>query len=165
MGQFSWLDCKTREQILDNKRRKVYALVPEEFGGGHIEEDYYDGYGRFGGKDIYDLVALWNRKRLSAMPNFVLPSKGTPLTICPWYKTYADPYLSDQDLVYKLEDLGMELREIGIHLACYDEDNAALPYPIKITYDSKAKYEDYSPSDADPNQGYISVRGVNFSIC
>ena len=41
MGQFSWLDCKTGEQVLDNVRRKVYVLVPKEFGGGHIEENCY----------------------------------------------------------------------------------------------------------------------------
>lgn len=36
MGQFSWLDCETKEQIIDNKRRNVYVLIPKEFGGGHI---------------------------------------------------------------------------------------------------------------------------------
>lgn len=65
MGQFSWLDCKTEEQVLDNVCRDVYVLVPKEFGGGHIKETCYDGYGNFGGHDIYDLVAEWNRKQLS----------------------------------------------------------------------------------------------------
>lgn len=60
MGQFSWLDCRTEEQVLDNVERNVYVLVPQEFGGGHIKEECYDGYGRFGGHDIYDLVVDWN---------------------------------------------------------------------------------------------------------
>lgn len=55
MGQFSWLDCKTGEQVLDNVERKVYLLVPKEFGGGHIEEDCYDGYGNFGW-DVVNIV-------------------------------------------------------------------------------------------------------------
>ena len=60
MGQFSWLDCKTGEQVLDDLVRDVYLLVPKEFGGGHIHETCYDGYGRFGGHDAYALVAQWN---------------------------------------------------------------------------------------------------------
>lgn len=39
----------------------MYVLVPKEFGGGHIEEDNYEGYGVFGGHDIYELVAQWNK--------------------------------------------------------------------------------------------------------
>lgn len=61
MGQFSWLDCKTQEQVLDDVCRDVYVLVPKEFGGGHIKETCYDGYGRFGGRDVYALVAQWNK--------------------------------------------------------------------------------------------------------
>ena len=57
MGQFSWLDCKTGEQILDNVARDVYLLLPN---GGHIRETCYDGYGNFGGRDAYALLATWN---------------------------------------------------------------------------------------------------------
>ena len=46
------------------------------------------------------------------------------------------------------------LREIGIDIACYDEQNADLPYPIKITHDANAVYEDCEPSPADPCQGW-----------
>lgn len=60
MGQFSWLDCITNEQIIDNRQRDVFVLVPAAFGGGHIHEWCYDGYGNFGGHDIYALVANWN---------------------------------------------------------------------------------------------------------
>ena len=69
MGQFSWLDCITEEQIIDNKVRDVYVLVPKEFRdtyGVHIKETCYDGYGNFGAYDIYYLVALWNRSNVSA---------------------------------------------------------------------------------------------------
>ena len=73
MGQFSWLDCITEEQIVDDKHRNVYVLIPKEFGGGHIVEHCYDGYGHFGGEDIFDLVAYWNRDILSEKPNFIFP--------------------------------------------------------------------------------------------
>lgn len=45
-------------------------------------------------------------------------------------------------------------RTIGIILACNDEDNASLRYPIKITYDKYAVYEWCAPSRTDPNQGW-----------
>ena len=45
-------------------------------------------------------------------------------------------------------------REIGIAVACYDEQNARLKYPIKMTYDETAIYEGCKPSKGDPRQGY-----------
>lgn len=117
MGQFSWLDCKTEEQIVDDKVRDVYVLVPKEFGGGHIVEHCYGGYGRFGGRDIYALVANWN---------------------CP------NKCVNNDEID----------RMVGIDIACYDVDNARLKYPIKITHDENAVYEDCEPSLSDPDQGW-----------
>ena len=56
MGQFSWLDCVTGKPILNDVERTSYVLVPQEFGGGHIEEECYDGYGNF---DFYDILSIW----------------------------------------------------------------------------------------------------------
>ena len=44
-------------------------------------------------------------------------------------------------------------RYIGIDIACYDEQNETIPYPIKIT-SKKMDYEQVSPSKSDPNQGW-----------
>ena len=117
MGQFSWLDCETKEQVLDNVRRNVYVLVPKEFGGGHIEELCYDGYGHFGGRDVFALVANWN---------------------CP------ERCVGDDS----------RDRHAGIDIACYDRDNAKLAFPIKITHDPNAVYEECEYSLSDPNQGW-----------
>lgn len=46
------------------------------------------------------------------------------------------------------------LREIGIDIACCDEDNASLKYPIKITT-KEMEYEDVEPSKRDPKQGWL----------
>ena len=116
MGQFSWLDCKTGEQVLDGVKRDVYVLVPKKFGGDHILETCYDGYGHFGYRDIYALVAEWNRPQLCT---------------------------GNDDID----------RNVGIDIACYNEQNASLKYPIKITHDPNAVYEDCKPSLSDPNQG------------
>lgn len=45
-------------------------------------------------------------------------------------------------------------RNIGIDIACYDEQNFTIPYPIKITHDANAVYEECTPSKSDPNQGW-----------
>ena len=180
MGQFSWLDCITEEQIVDDKERDVYVLIPKEFGGGHIVEHCYDGYGHFGGKDIFDLVATWNREVLSDNPNFIFPyafERAQRIGVkynwnsnyheCidlqihnkPWYEFYKDLNLSVAEvcnaMTTKLDrTYPYEWRYIDIDLACYDEDNEALPFPIKITHDPHACYEFCPPSKSDPNQGW-----------
>ena len=169
MGQFSWLDCITEEQIVDDKTRDVYVLVPKEFGGGHIKETCYDGYGNFGGYDIYDLVAEWNREILSRTPNFILPHKvqkefhgfsndSGKVKLNYWYKHYSNLNLTKEEVIEKIKQDSntnyFEWRVIGIDIACYDEDNEALPFPIKITHNKYASYELCPPSKSDPNQGW-----------
>ena len=157
MGQFSWLDCVSGKQIVDDKVKDVYVLIPKEFGGGHIVEHCYDGYGHFGRHDIFDLVADWNRKDLSENSNFVLPYSNEQIKNKDWYEFYADLNLTREEVVEKTKEKSnrfFEWRYIGIALSCYDEDNEALLYPIKITYDETARYEWNAPSDSDPNQGW-----------
>lgn len=164
MGQFSWLDCKTGEQVVDGKYRNVYLLVPKEFGGKNILERCYDGYGTFGGHDVYDLVALWNRDYIDAsfIERPTLEQYGNDEK---YYNMALERY---RKACYRLTDFQMHkcedymvshygtdyLREIGIDIACYDEDNARLKYPIKITHDKSAVYEDCEPSPSDPDQGW-----------
>lgn len=68
MGFFSWKTSDTNKSISNIYSSRgtfpVYVLIPEEFGGGYIEEINYEGYGNFGGQDIYSLVARWNNPEL-----------------------------------------------------------------------------------------------------
>ena len=144
MGQFSWLDCRSNEQIVDDKRRDVFVLVPYEFGGGHIAEKRYDGYGNFGGHDIYELVLDWNKDYIKT----VLSHKDD------WKCPYSERDAENLERFSKGEPIDCEKRWLGIILACYDEDNVRLRYPIKITHDRYAKYEWCAPSLTDPNQGW-----------
>lgn len=144
MGQFSWLDCITEEQIIDGKPRKSYVLIPAEYGGGHIEEPCYEGYGVFGGYDIYDLVVDWNMPYIDA----VWSNADT------WKCEYLEEYRQDYELLANGQEPNCEKRTLGIGLACYDEDNVRLRYPIKITHDPNAVYEWCAPSKSDPNQGW-----------
>ena len=45
-------------------------------------------------------------------------------------------------------------RIIGIDIAYYDEQNASLPYPIKIVHNAYMSYEQALPSMGDPDQGW-----------
>jgi len=116
MGQFSWMTIDTGEQVYNDYDKEVYYLLAP--GGKKWEEEDYEGYGVFGGKDAYQLVAELN---------------------CP-EKCNGDV---DHD------------RRIGIDIACYDEPHSKLKFPIRITTDPDAKYEDYEGfSESDPNQGW-----------
>ena len=192
MGCFSWLDCqKNTKRSGIRIGEKAYLLVPEDFGGGHIEEDCYDGYGRFGGQDVYELVALWNRKNIDEsnlyneaprLENYAglwdfekkeLKEAGaTEEEIAEKdnaarKKHYNNEVARYKQSIQRLKDFSEEvdegvmrnrygddyLRLIGISIACYDEQNAKLKYPIKITRDENAVYEDCKPSKGDPYQG------------
>lgn len=151
MGQFSWLDCKTKEQIFDDEIRDVFVLVPKEFSdkygeGGHIKEVCYDGYGRFGGYDIYDLIADWNREFIPIM--LMYNEKGK------WTDRLSEDEIKDLKAFYEGKEISCPKRHIGISMACYDSDNRKLFYPIKITYNKHATYEYCEPSLSDPNQGW-----------
>lgn len=162
MGCFSWMFCDVPDGKRDGRRliigRRGYLLIPKEFGGGHLAEERYNGYGVFRGKDAYELAAVWNREYMASHPEYAFSENDGRIADKPWYKLYADMSIPaeelDQRLKEELKDMPyMELRWIGIELACYDKDNAALPYPIKIAKDEQSVYEDYGPSKADPMQG------------
>ena len=103
-------DLRHRKEHLQPLLRPqdVPRLCPHPQG---VREDDYEGYGEFGGQDIYALVAYWNK--------------------------------------------GVADRNVGIDIACYDKDNAALKYPIKIASRSNAVYEKCGPSNSCPDQGYF----------
>lgn len=159
MGQFSWLDCKTKEQIVDNALEDVYVLVPKEFRntyGTRIKETLYDGYGDFGGYDIYDLVYEWNKEHIRQ----IYEEKKIEKYLQVYAYNEETEYFGKQTLnsLKEIQDYidsdREHKRELGICIACYDEDNASLKYPIKITHDANAIYEDCEISLSDPNQGW-----------
>lgn len=163
MGQFSWIYSDTNQAMLDGVYHNSYLLVPELFSkeyGPYILEECYDGYGMFAGRDIYELVALWNREFVSKNPDLLL-YRGTKLSSYSWYPFFSDLSLSVEDVLTKWKASGAEdpntyrfceLRQIGIDIACYDDENRAMQYPIKIV-ERPVPYADAYPSDADPNQG------------
>jgi hypothetical protein len=66
--------------------------------------------------------------------------------------------MSEEALMEKYRDISWgntQIRCIGIDIACYDEDQDQLKYPIKITYDRNAVYEHCGISYKDPDQGWL----------
>lgn len=171
MGQFSWLYSDNGKQMVDGKTADSYLLVPPPFQkqyGKFIEEECYDGYGHFDRYDVYDLVTEWNRAFLneemlikpkreqygeekyyqSAMEYF-----ERSVAVLKKYKSGA----SDKEMNAYCSSIGYEYgewkRSIGIFIACYDEQNAALPFPIKIT-SKPMEYDSVGASKGDPDQGW-----------
>lgn len=148
MGYFTWTDARRNPRKL---KCGDYSSADKIGYGGYakivcpdnieIIEPYYEGYGMFDGKDIYDLVVDWNKAYLKDI--FDKKDKS-----CYGYhlKTIAIAYQNDdtdtlQKEVNKLIETGKEQnwfknewkREIGIAIACDTKDNRRLPFPIKIT--------------------------------
>ena len=196
MGCFSWKDCVTGEQIKCDRWRDVYLLIPKEFGGGRILEPRYNGYGKFGGKDVYELVAEWNRNYLEdfvfdeypqleryggfydfeikamreqgmseeeiAHKKLLKAARYHSMAVKRYYRDrmrieYFRKGLSEEELEELFgsrEEVGnTQLRLIGIDIACGDEKNSRLRYPIKLTHSIFTNYEDCPYSPEDPNQG------------
>lgn len=158
MGQFSWLYADNGEQMIDNRRTDSYLLVPPPYQdkyGKYIVEKCYDGYGHFDKYDIYDLIIEWNREMIPEIIRRM--KKGS-------WKCNADAndiktleYFYEHG-VYKSFSKNLwntEQRWLGILISCYDEDNFALEYPIKITSEPM-EYMAVGPSERDPNQGWES---------
>lgn len=191
MGVFSWLDCINNKQVKIGE--KAFLLIPEEFGGGHLKTASYNGYGIFDGCDVYELVADWNREKITDKiikdicqepkknqfcglfdfeKNELLKQGKTPDEIAQkddeiraeYYNNALRRYNIDVEMIKAFragvdddemcDEYGDEYkREIGILLSCYDKNNKRLAYPIKITHDATAIFENCKYSKTDKNQG------------
>ena len=61
MGFFSWNTMDTDESIAnEHSNRKTFRVQMMDNKGNVWTEDDYEGYGRFGGKDYYELLAEMN---------------------------------------------------------------------------------------------------------
>jgi len=57
MGMFSWYTQDTNRRIINGENRHI---VMTDNKGNRYSEECYEGYGEFGGKDYYELMAEMN---------------------------------------------------------------------------------------------------------
>ena len=155
MGCFSWIYSDIKKPLLIGE--PGILVLPQS---GMLVESVYEGYGMFAGQDVYELVAEWNRSYLAEHPEHELCGSGKKVMQCFWYPVYTDLSVPLNEVAWRLREKEKwlptcyELREIGIAIACEDEDNQRLLYPIKICrYRENAEYEKLLPSIRDPGQG------------
>lgn len=147
MGIFTWYYADKPEQKLPYGGIGYIACPDGTFEGGNI----YDGYGVIGGHDPYELVVDWNKDHL---PEIVEKLEGGTKHHfgVPCESNIALAYAEgDMDKVNQMVQAVAERcgswylkdwkRSIGIMIACEDEDNDALPYPIKITSKPEGDYK------------------------
>lgn len=164
MGQFSWMYADTNNETALNEGGQAYVPFPD---GTVIFEKRYRGYGIFRGYDIFDLVADWNRKNISSV-NIRKPLReqwGNTEDAEAWFslaiKRYNKACQRITDFTNGKTSRYMEVtygrdwkRSIGIDIACYDEENVALKFPIKICQNKPICYDALPASNSDPNQGW-----------
>lgn len=144
MGSFSWLradHATERSNLTEGDRYKI--LIPAEFGGGFIEDTYFDyGYVFYGtGKeaDLYGILAYWNKCKGMEYDGEEYPS--TMKEILERGKTH--------------ESVN---RGKGIDIGCYDEQINRLKYPLKlVSMEYEGTYEECDGiSYCDPEQGFYA---------
>lgn len=158
MGCFSWMFADINNRRPLRMGNKGYVLCPDNTV---IFEPNYDGYGEFDGRDVYELVVDWNREHLvSAITSPEIRASVLPVDIqlakeAEKGDKYAERFtmkkiMSGEFAPYMKSDWK---RHLGISIACYDADNARLPFPIKIVSKKGLSYSNTKPSKSDPNQG------------
>lgn len=82
MGQFSWLTQDTDTQIGSEPENTISVTMFDNKGNKWVENEY-EGYGVFGGKDYYELLAemngVYNERSFGIELAFDETKKGTIL--------------------------------------------------------------------------------------
>ena len=61
MGYFSWITQDTNKSIANkDSKRHTFSVTMTDDKGNKWHEPNYEGYGEFGGKDFYELLAEMN---------------------------------------------------------------------------------------------------------
>lgn len=184
MGKFSWCTSDTRKSIpsvidaYEGAPGTVYLLNP--FGKPYREDDY-KGYGEFGSRDVFELVAEWNREYLSSAilekPKIPEGFYGEGVGAVHEMKLarYNALCAAIEDYAHGATDEQMETRHraifdvtlgpdwkrcLGIALTSSEERHVKLKYPIKIV-EKPCAYDKAGISPDCPRQGCIYDASLN----
>ena len=180
MGSFSWCRAEAttkRSNISCGDRYKI--LVPQEFGGGYIQ-DIYDDYGYvfpFYGEDEYDqsyLKYVDGNGKVYQAKEFIDTTIDLYGILAWWNKPDGLDFIVPDDVdtleeaersrpktMYDIMLRGCcdDNRGVGIDIGCYDRQIDQLKYPLKLVSASYRKtYEQcHGRSYGDPNQGFFKA--------
>ena len=155
MGCFSWMFSDYNNALPLNIGMPCYLMCPD---GNAIYEPSYDGYGHFSGHDVFSLVVDWNHEEIRHYLE-----QSVHKSLCSWHESFLilvenDLFEAERNAGLFFHDNEWLLREwkrtLGIDIACYDDQNLSLKYPIKITTTPKIHYEMLPASLSDVNQGF-----------
>ena len=80
MGFFSWKTTDTGKSICNSfSKKKTFRVHMTSSDGTTYIEDKYEGYGEFGGKDFYVLLAEMNKDIIDNVDGDELRDKGIEL--------------------------------------------------------------------------------------
>lgn len=163
MDYFTWTDAKKYSKKEGNGILRDYPACDKiKYGcfcavvcpdNTVIREPHYEGYGIFGGVDIFELIVDWNKDFLIEIFERIKKKSNDKIGV-----EYANEYANlalcyqndDTTGFYKeLEKKGFDIktwkRIVGITIST-GEDNERLKYPIKITTQTKGCYAELYPS-------------------
>lgn len=125
MGYFTWTAANRTPRKLRNSDYAAncklgyfgYAAIvcPDDT---LITEERYEGYGKFDGHDVYDLVVDWNKDHLTEIPNL------------PGFKKWGDSTAYEAIMKAYQEDDEEALRS-AIDAAALTDSYVNLPRPVK----------------------------------
>ena len=143
MGFFSWHTSDTKKSIPNTySGRKTFTVHMITENGLVFTEKHYEGYGKFGGKDIYDLIAEMNKLKSKEEPRLAAIDLLFKTQITNGIKTYTQGTSEDADFFnwgLPLESEGgkspNQLLDEGwkkVHPNGYGEWNIAVKNGIKL---------------------------------
>lgn len=167
------LPNKTEEDKKKKKELEEFLMIGEQDEKGI--KGLYNGYGCIDGVDVYNVIVFYNILASSDkdFEKVLKINKRKDKEFCKsedlkeLRRIYQEAYKNDKVLNYSalitqfiynhefVNNYPDEIRDFGISIGCYDDQNAFLPVPIKMTYDNNLTYENAEFSMSDPEQGFF----------
>jgi len=148
-GQFSWMTHDGGTQIGSENANRIEVTMFDDKGNKWVEKKY-EGYGEFGGKDYYVLLAEMNGVTKENVDDLIKAHK---------VRTFGNDY------VKKARQIGIDLafgENKSLTVACLklsDSKKAKIKFPAlyKNPGSFKANQHDfYTEADSDPNQSWFT---------
>ncbi len=165
MGIFTWTDAAVQNPKRNKSGfyRRKDILEYGKFGkivcpdNTEIPEEHYGGYGMFGSKDAYEVVAEWNREELPEIFRKIVSENAFGSGLAEIASLFASGASDNEvsDFIKASVEAGKYpeylitdwKRNLGIAIACDDRRNSSLRFPLKITTKrEKVQYNDLYPS-------------------